>query len=104
MLQFRCPHCGGVIRLKGEFAGRQGSCPHCKKGIRAPARPAAPPPPKPEPAFVERDQYEQPKERLHAQLYEQPDEALPAVRERSARGGSRKRASAMPFIYRNPAD
>jgi hypothetical protein len=48
MLQFNCPHCGKAIRLKEEFAGRKGACPHCKKPMQAPA--AAPPPPRrPEP-------------------------------------------------------
>ena len=54
MLQFNCPHCGKAIRLKEEFAGRKGACPHCKKPMQAPA--AAPPPrrpqPEPEPEYV----------------------------------------------------
>jgi hypothetical protein len=62
MLQFDCPHCGKAIRLKEEFAGRKGSCPHCRNSIQAPssapppppppraARPARPPAPPPRPA------------------------------------------------------
>lgn len=41
MLHFDCQHCGKVIRLKEEFAGRKGACPHCKRPIQAPA--ASPP-------------------------------------------------------------
>src|SRR5262245_26038537 len=71
MIQFTCPHCAKAIRLKEEFAGRKGSCPHCKNPIQAPAstppqsaapprpRPARPAPPprpaEPELAFIDED-------------------------------------------------
>ncbi len=44
MLHFDCPHCGKAIRLKEEFAGKRGSCPHCRKPMQAPAASAPPPP------------------------------------------------------------
>src|SRR5262245_30877958 len=36
MITFACPHCVRVLRVREEFAGRQGKCPHCQQAIRAP--------------------------------------------------------------------
>ncbi len=36
-LTFACPSCGKVLKVKGEFAGKAGRCPHCKAAMRVPA-------------------------------------------------------------------
>src|SRR5690349_2294966 len=49
-IQFLCPHCKKAVKVKDEFAGKKGKCPHCTKFVTvpAPAKPSStPPPPRP---------------------------------------------------------
>lgn len=88
MLQFNCPHCGKAIRLKEEFAGRRGACPHCRKPMQAPAVAAPPPEPIPvaEPAPI-------------ADAYDDVEEPVIVRREPPYRGKKKKRSSnQMPLI------
>lgn len=39
-IQFQCPHCGALLRVKPELAGRTGKCKGCSKQIVVPAAPA----------------------------------------------------------------
>ena len=39
-----CPHCGGQIANDPRLAGRQVSCPHCKRPLMMPAAPRPPSP------------------------------------------------------------
>jgi len=38
----QCPHCGELLSVKDEFAGRKGLCPKCKGPFRVPDKPASP--------------------------------------------------------------
>jgi Zn finger protein HypA/HybF involved in hydrogenase expression len=35
-IKFACPHCDHVCRVPAEFAGKQGRCPECRKGLEVP--------------------------------------------------------------------
>jgi hypothetical protein len=41
MIAFPCPSCGKELRVKDEFGGRTGRCPHCKKPAPVPLAAAA---------------------------------------------------------------
>ena len=45
MIQFDCPHCRKTLRVKDEFAGQHGKCPHCQNVTTVPLRSAPPPAP-----------------------------------------------------------
>ncbi len=52
MISFACPACNRKLSVKDEFAGKRGTCPHCKKPLLVPvlapaAVPARPVPPAP---------------------------------------------------------
>ncbi len=36
----QCPHCGELLAVKDEFAGRKGLCPKCREPFRVPEKPA----------------------------------------------------------------
>jgi len=38
----QCPHCGELLNVKDEFAGRKGKCPKCQAAFRVPAKSAVP--------------------------------------------------------------
>ena len=38
MIQFDCPHCRKTLRVKDEFAGKRGKCPHCQNVADVPAQ------------------------------------------------------------------
>ena len=35
-IKFRCPHCEGVVKVPGSFAGKRGKCPKCKGMLEVP--------------------------------------------------------------------
>ncbi len=37
MISFPCPACNHKLSVKDEFAGKRGTCPHCKKPMLVPA-------------------------------------------------------------------
>ncbi len=43
MINFTCEHCGKSIRVKDEYGGKKGRCPHCKEVVHIPAESEAPP-------------------------------------------------------------
>ena len=40
-IRIDCPHCGGTLQVKDEYAGRKGKCPKCQKPIEVPGLAAA---------------------------------------------------------------
>ena len=36
MIRFRCPHCGGPVRVASICAGRKGRCPSCQQTLDIP--------------------------------------------------------------------
>lgn len=44
LLRFACPACARPLELPGEWAGRAGRCPRCRKQVTVPAASEAPPP------------------------------------------------------------
>jgi hypothetical protein len=38
MIRFRCPHCGSLIEVRKELAGKAGNCKTCQQKIRVPHR------------------------------------------------------------------
>ncbi len=34
---FNCPGCGAILRMKEEYGGKRGRCPHCQGAITVPA-------------------------------------------------------------------
>src|SRR5690242_7431177 len=37
MISFACPSCDKKLSVKDAFAGKRGTCPHCKKPVLVPA-------------------------------------------------------------------
>ncbi|GMW03015.1 MAG: hypothetical protein AMXMBFR84_41510 [Candidatus Hydrogenedentota bacterium] len=35
-IRFKCPHCDTQLQAAGEFAGKTGKCPQCKKALSIP--------------------------------------------------------------------
>jgi WD40 repeat protein/predicted Ser/Thr protein kinase len=42
MIAFTCPGCGRKLTVKDELAGKNGTCPQCKRRVQVPAAPARP--------------------------------------------------------------
>ena len=42
MIAFTCPSCSKKLSVKDEFAGKRGTCPHCKQAVVVPQAAAAP--------------------------------------------------------------
>ncbi len=91
MLHFDCPHCGKQIRLKVEFAGRRGSCPHCKNPIQAPAVQPRATEPEPEP---------EPVASPLGEIYDEGDAAAEPVMARGApkAKSKKKQSNSMPLV------
>ena len=38
LIKFHCPHCQAALNVGSDFAGKEGTCPNCKKKLTVPEK------------------------------------------------------------------